>query len=41
VGEHVPPGVELVEPSLEDAYLLLRGARDDDTDRTRETEVAS
>ena len=41
VGEHVPPGVELVEPSLEDAYLLLRGARDDDSDRTRETEVAS
>jgi ABC-2 type transport system ATP-binding protein len=26
VGRHVPPGVELVEPSLEDAYLLLRGA---------------
>ena len=26
VGEHVPSGAELVEPSLEDAYLLLRGA---------------
>jgi ABC-2 type transport system ATP-binding protein len=26
VGEHVPAGAELVEPSLEDAYLLLRGA---------------
>ncbi len=27
VGEHVPTGVELVEPTLEDAYLLLRGGR--------------
>ena len=26
VGEHVPPDAALVEPSLEDAYLLLRGA---------------
>jgi ABC-2 type transport system ATP-binding protein len=26
VGDHVPSGAELVEPSLEDAYLLLRGA---------------
>jgi ABC-2 type transport system ATP-binding protein len=27
VGAHVPTGAELVEPTLEDAYLLLRGAR--------------
>ena len=27
VGAHVPAGAELVEPTLEDAYLLLRGAR--------------
>jgi ABC-2 type transport system ATP-binding protein len=33
VGAHVPSGAELVEPTLEDAYLLLRGARarDDET----------
>lgn len=44
VGDHVPSGAELVEPSLEDAYLLLRGAvglasaRSDDT--TTSAEVA-
>jgi len=26
IAEQAPPGAELVEPSLEDAYLLLRGA---------------
>jgi ABC-2 type transport system ATP-binding protein len=26
IAENAPPGAELVEPSLEDAYLLLRGA---------------
>ena len=33
VGAHVPSGAELVEPTLEDAYLLLRGtrARDDES----------
>ncbi|HET8987272.1 MAG TPA: ATP-binding cassette domain-containing protein [Humibacillus sp.] len=42
VGEHVPTGAELVEPSLEDAYLLLRGARAlADADRTPATGVAS
>jgi len=30
VGAHVPAGAELVEPTLEDAYLLLRGARNVD-----------
>ncbi|MGO4597514.1 ATP-binding cassette domain-containing protein [Terrabacter sp. 2RAF25] len=39
VGEHVPPGAELVEPSLEDAYLLLRGTRDRSAGAS--TEVAS
>ncbi len=32
VGEQVPPGAELVEPSLEDAYLLLRGATSPSSD---------
>ena len=42
VGEQVPPDAELVEPSLEDAYLLLRGGRAaDDTTSTTEAEVAS
>jgi ABC-2 type transport system ATP-binding protein len=41
VGEHVPTGAELVEPSLEDAYLLLRGARVDATSSTPATGVAS
>jgi ABC-2 type transport system ATP-binding protein len=27
VGANTPAGAELVEPTLEDAYLLLRGAR--------------
>ena len=25
LGDPAPPGAELVEPTLEDAYLLLRG----------------
>jgi ABC-2 type transport system ATP-binding protein len=41
VGEHVPSGAELVEPSLEDAYLLLRGATAPaSTDDTASAEVA-
>ena len=35
VGEHPPTGAEQVEPTLEDAYLLLLG------DRARTTEVAA
>jgi ABC-2 type transport system ATP-binding protein len=30
VAEHARTGVEHVEPSLEDAYLLLRGSREPD-----------
>jgi ABC-2 type transport system ATP-binding protein len=30
VGDRPPPGAELVEPSVEDAYLLLRGRPDHD-----------
>jgi ABC-2 type transport system ATP-binding protein len=41
VGEHVPAGADLVEPSLEDAYLLLRGARDEAADNRRASEVTS
>ena len=41
VGEHVPTGAKLVEPSLEDAYLLLRGARDEASHDRHTTEVAS
>jgi ABC-2 type transport system ATP-binding protein len=37
VGPQAPPGAEQVEPSLEDAYLMLRGAVPDSV----ETEVAS
>ena len=37
VGQHVPPGAELVEPTIEDAYLLLRGA----VGATEPQEVAS
>ena len=41
VGEHVPSGAELVEPSLEDAYLLLRGATSPaSADATTSAEVA-
>jgi len=44
VGQDVPSGAELVEPSLEDAYLLLRGAADlgaaSSTARARSAEVA-
>ena len=41
VGEHVPSGAELVEPSLEDAYLLLRGATSPTSaDATTSAEVA-
>jgi ABC-2 type transport system ATP-binding protein len=41
VGEHVPDRAELVEPSLEDAYLLLRGATGVPTvTLTTSTEVA-
>ena len=42
VGENVPPGAELVEPGLEDAYLLLRGGRvADDTTSSTGAEVPS
>lgn len=37
VGEHVPAGAALVEPSLEDAYLLLRGAAGDVSASSTET----
>ena len=37
VGHRVPTGAELIEPSLEDAYLLLRGGAEE----TSATEVAS
>ncbi|HKX66013.1 MAG TPA: ATP-binding cassette domain-containing protein [Intrasporangium sp.] len=37
VGPQAPPGAEQVEPSLEDAYLMLRGGAQE----TVETEVAS
>jgi len=44
VGQDVPSGAELVEPSLEDAYLLLRGAAGlgaaSSTARARSAEVA-
>jgi ABC-2 type transport system ATP-binding protein len=41
VGESVPRGAELVEPSLEDAYLLLRGATSPaSADATTSAEVA-
>ena len=35
VGHHPPPGAELAEPTLEDAYLLLRGVPRQDLDRVR------
>jgi ABC-2 type transport system ATP-binding protein len=35
IGHHPPPGAELTEPTLEDAYLLLRGVPRRDLDEVR------